>query len=153
TSVNGFLVNTGSKLVLIDTGAGGLAGPTLGKLLSSLKASGYSPEQVDEVYITHLHLDHVGGLATADGRAVFPDAIVRLDAKDGNYWLSQQNLTAAPADMKSTFKGAMASLKPYAEAGRFKPFNGATELTPGIRSVSAYGHTPAAYGLRDRERR
>ena len=142
TSVNGFLVNTGSKLVLIDTGAGGLAGPTLGKLLSSLKASGYSPEQVDEVYITHLHLDHVGGLATADGRAVFPNANVRLDAKDGNYWLSQQNLTAAPADMKSTFKGAMASLKPYAEAGRFKPFNGATELTPGIRSVSAYGHTP-----------
>ncbi len=51
-SVNGFLVNTGSKLVLIDTGAGVLFGPTVGKLLTNLKASGYQPEQVDEIYIT-----------------------------------------------------------------------------------------------------
>ncbi len=142
TSVNGFLVNTGSKLVLIDAGAGGLLGPTLGKLLSNLKASGYTPEQVDEVYITHLHSDHVGGLTTADGKAVFPNAIVRLDAKDGDYWLSQKNLDEAPADKKGLFQGAMASMKPYVEAGRFKPFSGATELVPGIRSASAYGHTP-----------
>src|SRR5271154_6088961 len=46
TSVNGFLINTGSKLVLIDTGAGILFGPSVGKLLSNLKASGYRPEQV-----------------------------------------------------------------------------------------------------------
>ena len=47
TSVNGFLVNTGSKLVLIDSGAAGLFGPTLGKLLANLRAAGYTPEQVD----------------------------------------------------------------------------------------------------------
>jgi len=44
TSVNGYLVNTGAKLVLIDTGGAGLFGPTLGKLLANLKASGYQPE-------------------------------------------------------------------------------------------------------------
>src|SRR5271170_1804925 len=55
TSVNAFLVNTGSKLVLIDTGTGGLFGPTLGFLIGSLKAAGYQPEQVDEIYITHMH--------------------------------------------------------------------------------------------------
>jgi len=142
TSVNGFLINTGSKLVLIDTGTGGLAGPTLGKLLTNLKASGYTPEQVDEVYITHLHSDHAGGLATADGKAVFPNAVVRLDTEDGDYWLSQKNLDAAPADMKSVFQGAMAAMKPYVETGRFKPFSGATQLLPGIRSIPAYGHTP-----------
>jgi len=49
TSVNGFLVNTGSKLVLIDTGAGTLFGPTLGRLLGNLEASGYRAEQVDEI--------------------------------------------------------------------------------------------------------
>lgn len=48
TSVNTFLINTGSKLVLVDTGAGGLFGPTLGKLLATLNAAGYQPEQVDE---------------------------------------------------------------------------------------------------------
>ncbi len=49
TSVNGFLVNTGSKLVLVDTGAGTLFGPTLGRLPANLQASGYRPEQVDEI--------------------------------------------------------------------------------------------------------
>jgi glyoxylase-like metal-dependent hydrolase (beta-lactamase superfamily II) len=142
TSINGFLVNTGSKLVLIDSGAGGLMGPTLGKLVANLKASGYTPEQVDEIYITHLHVDHVGGITTPDGKAVFPNAVVRADAKDGDYWLSQKNLDAAPADMKGLFKGAMVSIKPYADAGRFKPFSGATELVSGISSIPTYGHTP-----------
>jgi glyoxylase-like metal-dependent hydrolase (beta-lactamase superfamily II) len=128
--------------VLIDTGAGGLFGPTLGKLVANLKASGYTPEQVDEIYITHLHADHVGGLTTADGKAVFPNAVVRADAKDGDYWLSQKNLDVAPADMKDLFQSAMASMRPYVDAGRFKPFSGATELVPGIHALSAYGHTP-----------
>src|SRR5271155_3143298 len=66
TSVNGFLFNTGSKLVLIDTGAGSLFGPTLGKLVANLKAAGYQPEQVDEVYLTHMHPDHLGGLMAGD---------------------------------------------------------------------------------------
>ena len=66
TSVNAYLVNTGSRLVLVDAGAAGLFGPTLGNLLANLKAAGYQPEQIDEVYLTHLHPDHVGGLL-ADG--------------------------------------------------------------------------------------
>ncbi len=141
TSVNGYLVNTGKKLVLIDTGAAGLFGPTLGKLVSNLKASGYQPEQVDEIYITHMHPDHVGGLV-ADGKAVFPNAIVRADTREGAFWLSQANLDAAPADAKGFFQGAMASLNPYVAAGKLKPFDGATELTAGIRAVPAPGHTP-----------
>ena len=142
TSVNGFLVNTGSKLVLIDAGAAGLFGPTLGKLVANLKASGYTPEQVDEIYLTHLHGDHAGGITTADGKAVFANAVVRANARDADYWLSQKNRDAAPADMKDLFKGTMTSIKPYADVGRFKPFKGATELVPGISAIPAYGHTP-----------
>lgn len=71
-SVNAFLINTGSRLVLIDAGSGGYFGPALGKLVRNLRASGYQPEQVDEIYITHLHFDHVGGLAI-DGKATFPN--------------------------------------------------------------------------------
>jgi glyoxylase-like metal-dependent hydrolase (beta-lactamase superfamily II) len=142
TSVNGYLVNTGAKLVLIDTGAAGLFGPTLGKLVTNLKAAGYQPEQVDEIYITHMHPDHVGGLATADGQRVFTNAVVRADLREGDYWLSQANLDKAPADAKGFFQGAMASLKPYVAAGRLKPFSGATELIPGVRAIPAPGHTP-----------
>lgn len=141
TSVTGYLVNTGSKLVLIDTGAGNLFGPTLGKLLANLKASGYQPEQVDEVLITHMHPDHVGGLA-ANGQAAFPNAVVRADQHDTDFWLSQANMDKAPADSKGYFQGAMASLSPYSGKQRLQPFNGAAEITPGIRAVASYGHTP-----------
>lgn len=141
TSVNAFLVNTGSKLVLIDTGAAGLFGPTLGRLLANLKAAGYQPEQVDEIYITHFHGDHVGGLA-AEGKAAFPNAVVRADQHESDYWLSQEQMDKAPAAAKGGFQGAQASLKPYVDAGRFKPFSGATELLPGIRAVPTPGHTP-----------
>jgi glyoxylase-like metal-dependent hydrolase (beta-lactamase superfamily II) len=140
TSVNGYLVNTGSKLVLIDAGAGGLFGPTLGNLVANLKASGYTPEQVDEIYITHMHPDHVGGLAV-DGKIVFPNAVVRADQADADFWLSAANLEAAPKDSKGFFQGAQASLKPYVDAGRFKAISADEELVPGIKAVATHGHT------------
>jgi glyoxylase-like metal-dependent hydrolase (beta-lactamase superfamily II) len=140
TSVNGFLVNTGSKLVLVDTGAGTQFGPTLGKLLSNLKASGYRPEQVDEIYITHMHGDHAGGLSV-DGKVVFPNAIVRAAQQEADFWLSKAHMDAAPADRKDGYQSAMDMLNPYVSAGKFKPFNGDTELVPGIRAVASHGHT------------
>jgi glyoxylase-like metal-dependent hydrolase (beta-lactamase superfamily II) len=141
TSVNCFLVNTGSKLVLIDAGAGSLFGPTLGKLIVNLKASGYQPEQIDEIYITHMHPDHVGNLATKDGKLAFPNATVRAAKAEADQWLSQANLDKAPDAMKPFFQGAQASVNPYATAGKFKPFEGETELVPGVRAVPAIGHT------------
>jgi glyoxylase-like metal-dependent hydrolase (beta-lactamase superfamily II) len=140
TSVNAYLVNTGSKLIMIDAGTGTLFGPGLGQLLVNLKASGYQPEQIDEIYITHMHGDHVGGLMAGD-KLAFPNAIVRADRRDADFWLSQAKLDAAPEDKKDFFRGAMASVNPYAAAGKFKPFDGADELVPGVMSAPAYGHT------------
>jgi glyoxylase-like metal-dependent hydrolase (beta-lactamase superfamily II) len=141
TSTNAFLVNTGSKLVLIDTGSGAFFGPTLGKLLANLKAAGYQPEQVDEIYITHVHPDHVGGLA-ADGKRVFANATVRLGKADADYWLSAANEAKAPADKKGFFGPAKASLDPYVQAGKLKPIDADGELVPGISAMAAPGHTP-----------
>jgi len=141
TSVNAFLVNTGSKLVMIDTGAGSFFGPTLGRLIPNLKAAGYTPEQVDEIYITHMHGDHVGGLIT-DGKANFPNAIVRADQHDVDFWLSPATLEKAGKDEKGFVEAAQKAFKPYQDAGKLKPFEGDTELVPGVRSHASHGHTP-----------
>ena len=140
-SVNAYLINTGSKLVLIDAGSGTFFGPTVGKLMANLKASGYQPEQVDEIYITHMHADHVGGLV-AGNQIAFPNAIVRADQREADFWLSKANMDAAPKEAKQVFEGAMASINPYEAAGKFKPFSGNTDLMPGIKAVAAHGHTP-----------
>ena len=141
TSVTAYLVNTGTKLVLIDTGAAGLFGPTLGNLVANLKAAGYQPEQVDEIYITHMHADHVGGLMAGD-KLAFPNAIVRADKKDADFWLSQANLDKAADGDKGFFQGAMASMNPYVKADKFKAFEGNTDLVPGVKAVVTRGHTP-----------
>ena len=140
TSVNTFLINTGSKLILVDAGAAGLFGPTLGKFVANLKAAGYQPEQIDEIYITHMHSDHVGGLA-ANGQRAFPNAIVRAQKRESDFWLNQANMDKNPKQADA-FKGAMASLNPYVTAGKFQPFEGNVELVPGISSLSGKGHTP-----------
>ncbi|MGH6647624.1 MBL fold metallo-hydrolase [Aquabacterium sp.] len=140
TSVNAFLINTGDRLVLVDAGAGALFGPTLGKLASQIRAAGYQPEQVDDILITHMHPDHVGGLS-ADEQRVFPNATVRADKQDADFWLSEAKLNAAPAEMKGFFLGAIASLTPYVKADRFKPFEKDGEVVPGIRSLATHGHT------------
>jgi len=140
TSVNAFLINTGTKLVLVDTGAGTLFGPTLGKLVDSIKAAGYAPEQVDDIFITHFHPDHVGGLS-ANGQRVFPNATLHADKAESDFWLSQARLDAAPDAMKGFFQGAMGSVNPYVAAGKYQPFEGDGEPVPGIRTHATHGHT------------
>lgn len=139
TSVNAYLVHTGEKLVLIDTGVN-KANPLVGFLLDNLKASGYTPEQIDEIYITHFHGDHIGGLTDKEGKAVFPNAVVRADQRESGFWLG--DASKAPEAARGGMANAQRVLKPYIDAGRFKPFDGATELVKGVRAVPTYGHTP-----------
>lgn len=141
SSVNAFLINTGSKLVLVDAGAGSFFGPTLGKLQANLKAAGYQPEQVDAVVITHLHPDHLGGLVAGD-KIAFPNATVHMAKAEADFWTNPENAKKAPAEAQSMFQQATAGLAPYSAAGKLKPFEGDTELVPGIKAVNTPGHTP-----------
>ncbi|HEX7638079.1 MAG TPA: MBL fold metallo-hydrolase, partial [Burkholderiaceae bacterium] len=131
TSVNAFLVNMGARLVLIDTGTGGLSGPTAGRLLDNLRAAGYRPEQVDDVFITHDHADHCGGLAH-DGAAVFPNATLHVGKGDVPHY----------TDANAGDRVAFASAAPYVAAHRFKPIDADGELLPGLRALGTPGHTP-----------
>jgi len=141
TSVNQFLINTATKLLLVDAGAGDLFGPNLGHMLANLRAAGYRPEEVDAILMTHLHGDHIGGLAH-DGKAVFPNATVYVDQKDVSYWLNESNEAAAPESAKGNFHNARLVMGLYLAANRVKPFTGDTVIFPGIKAVEAPGHSP-----------
>lgn len=142
TAVNGYLINTGKHLVLVDAGAAKLFGPTLGFMRQNLKAAGYRPAQVDTVIITHLHPDHIGGLTDTKGKPVFPKANIFVAQADNDFWLSQQVADAAPTEMRLFFKMARDSAAPYQARKQWKTFSEGSILVPGIQAVKANGHTP-----------
>jgi len=140
STVNAFLINTGSKLVLVDTGNGKLGSSTMGNVINNLRAAGYQPEQIDEVYLTHMHGDHIGGLISGE-ECVFPNATVYVHKREAEYWLSDSNLNAAPANAKKGFQAAQTILAPYINIDKFKTFEGNVQLSPGIKAEEVFGHT------------
>lgn len=141
-SVNTYLINTGSKLVLVDTGTGTLFGPNLEKTMQNLKASGYEPAQVDAIIITHMHGDHVGGMLNAEGKPAFPNAVVYVAKAESDFWLNPASEEKAPADFKKYFQMARNLATPFVKAGKWKTFKDGASPIAGIKAVSIHGHTP-----------
>ena len=75
-AVNAYVARFGDRTVLIDSGGGNLMGPTMGMLPTQLAAAGIAPAEIDVLVMTHLHPDHIGGLVSADGKPVFPNATI-----------------------------------------------------------------------------
>jgi glyoxylase-like metal-dependent hydrolase (beta-lactamase superfamily II) len=142
TAVNAYVIHTGSNLILVDAGAAKLFGPSLGFVLDNLRAAGYAPEQIDTVLLTHMHGDHINGLVTADGKAVFPNAEVRVAKAEADFWLGEEVAAKAPKDAQAFFKMARDGAAPYRAANKLKTFEGNVELLSGVKAVATPGHTP-----------
>ncbi|WP_043321700.1 MBL fold metallo-hydrolase [Corallococcus coralloides] len=140
-SINAFLINTGTALVLVETGSGSFFGPGVGgQLQQSLQAAGYRPEQIDVVLLTHIHSDHSGGLMSKTSRA-FPNAILRAHAREVGFWLGRDGQAKGSVDPKF-FEEARAMVGPYQDAGKLKTFADGDAIVPGIRAMPTPGHTP-----------
>lgn len=141
TSINAYMVKTKDRLILVDTGAGELfKSPDSGNLITSIEQAGFKAEQVTDILITHIHLDHSGGL-TVKGNIQFPNAIVHLDKKEIDFWLEHEKPVEDEPRGYTANRSAFLTLKPYLDKGSVKVFEGNTELFPGIRSAAYYGHT------------
>jgi glyoxylase-like metal-dependent hydrolase (beta-lactamase superfamily II) len=134
------IVNTGKKLVLIDTGTGGQIAPSAGVLRNNLAAAGIDPKAVDQIVISHFHPDHINGIKDKDNALIFPNAELMVPAPEWAYWMDDANLNAAPADLKITFLNQRRIFSDIAkQVTQFQP---GKEVAPGIVTLPAPGHTP-----------
>ncbi len=138
---NPTLINTGGKLVLIDTGNGPTGGAGIGQLFANLQAAGVTPEQIDIVLLSHLHPDHTNGLRRTDGTIAFPNATIVAPEVDWAFWMSDTNMAQANDPVtKAYFANNRKVLTGLDERiGRYR-WN--TEVAPGITAIAAPGHTP-----------
>jgi glyoxylase-like metal-dependent hydrolase (beta-lactamase superfamily II) len=141
TSVNAYLINTGERLVLVDAGTGSYLGPDLGRLNGNIAAAGYRPEDIDDVILTHIHTDHSGGLS-AGGERLFPNATLRVNARELQFWLETPEAERPPTAPPHHFAEAAESLGPYLAAGKVETFADDAEVLPGFGSILRAGHTP-----------
>jgi glyoxylase-like metal-dependent hydrolase (beta-lactamase superfamily II) len=135
---NALVVNTGSHLVLFDTGMGSRKdfGPTTGKLLNSLKQAGIDPKDIDAVVMSHGHIDHLGGNVGDDGKSNFPNAQFYIQQSDLEFW-TDEKLAGGP--LKAFLEQAKKNLLPVRD--RIVFIKDGQEFLPGITAIGAPGHT------------
>ena len=133
-------LQTADKLVMFDTGTGAQMAPTAGRLAGNMRAAGIDPAAIDMVVISHCHQDHIHGLATAEGAAVFEKAEVLLPEAEWAWWSDATNEGRSPAGQRGNFANFARRFAPY--AGRVRRYGDGAELLPGVRAMAAYGHSP-----------
>ncbi len=144
SAVNTFLLQWPGRTVLVDAGAGGYMGPAAGKLPANLRHAGVAPGEIDAVVLTHMHMDHVGGLLDASGALAFPNAELWVAETEIAFWQSDAMKQAAPEARRGSFDGARRATSPYADKlHRF----GFGEIMPGLEAIDMPGHTPGHTGF------
>src|SRR5579872_5052468 len=140
-SIQPLLVHAGDHVLLFDTGAGGFFGAIAGKLPESMAAAGEKPASVTDIFISHVHGDHVGGLVTSGGAPAFPNATIHMSAPE---WKFLSGLTDDTAKLYGIQQvtALVAAIKP-----KVAPFEPGADLLPGIvKAVELKGHTPGHSG-------
>jgi glyoxylase-like metal-dependent hydrolase (beta-lactamase superfamily II) len=143
--INAFLIQTGGKNILIDTGAQGF-GPTMGRTKGTLAALGVGADAVDEIILSHAHPDHANGLLDEKGGIAFKNAALKICETDVNFWYDDAAMAKYEAK-KMMFDTARKNLGPYKASGQLKTFKFDSDLGNGLSSVALPGHTPGHTGV------
>ena len=142
-SIQPLLVHAGAHVLLFDTGAGGFFGAIAGKLPESMMAAGEKPGSVTDIFISHAHGDHIGGLLTSTGALAFPNATIHISAPEWK-WLS-----GLSADEAKNFGIQQVSVLVSAVKPKVAAFEPGADLLPRIvKAVELKGHTAGHSGYR-----
>lgn len=140
-SIQPLLVKSADRVLLFDTGAGSNFGPNGGQITKSLADAGVESASVTDIFISHAHGDHIGGLLNAEGALRFPNATVHIGAADWDF-LKGLNAETAAAVGAPNHTALVTALTPKVDA--FAP---GVELIPGVvKAMDFHGHTPGHSG-------
>jgi len=137
------VVNTGSKLVAIDTGLGlGMfeqSKGAVGQYHSNLQAAGIERNAVDVVIISHFHPDHINGLVGPENKPAFPNAEIMVPEVEAAFWADENNISKLP----EVARGGIANAKRvFGIVNKVTKYQPGKELVPGITAIASPGHTP-----------
>lgn len=140
-SLQPLLIRTADRVMLFDTGAGANFGPGAGRLLQSMAETGFAAVTVTDIFISHAHGDHVGGLVNAAGELNFPNATVHISAPEWAY-LKGMTPQAATNSGIANHAALLAAVTP--KIAEFEPD---ASVVPGVvKAVAIRGHTPGHSG-------
>ena len=148
TNFNAFLLRGPQGVTLIDAGVRDLFGPSAGHLPEALAEAGAAPQEVTRIVATHLHPDHIAGMITPEGAAVFPNAELAVSTREHGFWSDAGNVAGMGEPMEGWQQLAAAVLAAYGDRLVLLADTEGTEAAPGVTTLPLPGHTPGHMGFR-----
>ena len=145
SQINAYLIFKNEKILLVDSGCRDLFGPTCGFVHEEIAKANVKPEDITDIFFTHLHPDHVGGSINKDGKAIFPNATVNIIEDELNFW-SKDDFEDIEVNGKNMADLNKSVIKAYGE--RVKTIKTNQEIISGVFPVPLPGHTPGHSGFR-----
>jgi len=145
TNFNACMIQNGKQNLLVDTGCGSLFGPTCGFILDALDELGLAPDNITDIFITHLHPDHIGGCIDEDGSAVFKNANFKILEEEYSFWTSKEfgSDEINGRDWSSLAKNVVSTYDAQLEV-----LTSNKDIISGVSTVPLPGHTPGHAGFR-----
>ena len=145
TNFNACVIQNGKQNLLVDSGCGTLFGPSCGFILDALDELGLAPDDITDMFITHLHPDHIGGCINEDGSAVFRNANFKIMEEEYKFWTSKEFASDEinGRDWSSLAKNVLSAYDAHLE---FLTNN--KDIIGGVSAVPLPGHTPGHAGFR-----
>ncbi len=137
---NTMVINTGSKLILIDAGFNNNGAATTGQMVANMAAAGIDAKQIDTVLVSHFHPDHINGLRSKEGALVYPNAEIIVPAMDATHYMDDAKMNALPEAARGAHMVARQVFSPIMKDVKLAEWT--KEWAPGITAIQSDGHTP-----------